>query len=448
MNDKKPIRFELGFPKDFMWGTSMSSHQVEGNNILNDWWAWEHKGKVLNRQISGDACNHYYLYKRDFEMMKNMHHNAHRLSIEWSRIEPNEGEFNKEELRHYRKVIQELVNLGITPIVTLHHFTLPYWFAKKGGFLQVDARKIFERYIRRVVSELGDLVKYWITINEPYVYANFGYLEGKWPPGEKNIFKLIRVLRALFYIHLDSYKTIKEIYKRNHWGSSHVGFAKHLIWFDESSNKTLIDKILVTIYRYTFNKSFYRAFYSGRLPFVLGWKKVPEARQCLDFIGINYYFRCICKFSLLKGFQVSHREPDRERTLSDWEVYPEGLYNVCKLIGRKIKKPIIITENGISTLDDNQRISFIIRHLEAIHRAIGEGVDIRGYLYWSFIDNFEWAEGYTQPFGIVGMNHRTFERIPKSSSQVFSEICKTGKITDNMIKKHAKNIRERLLREN
>ena len=208
-----------------------------------------------------------------------------------------------------------------------------------------------------------------------------------------------------------------------------------------------MDKLLVNLYRYVFNKSYYRAFYSGRLPLVLGYDKVPDAKNSLDFIGINYYFRCTCRFSLFKGFKVSHEDPGRERTLSNWEVYPEGLYNMCKLLGRKLKKPIIITENGISTLDDNQRISYIIRHLAAIHRAMSEGVDVRGYLYWSFMDNFEWAEGYTQPFGLVNINYRTFERIPKSSAQVFAEICKTSTVTDNMIKKHAKVIRQKLLDE-
>jgi len=445
--DLRHEHLELKFPKDFMWGTSTSSHQVEGHNMLNDWWEWEQKGKVLNRQISGDACNHYYLYKKDFEMMKKMHHNTHRLSIEWSRIEPKQGEFNKEELKHYRRVVQELVNQGIRPMITLHHFTLPHWFAKQGGFLHPDARNIFNRYVRRVVEEIGDLVEYWVTINEPFVYADQGYLEGIWPPGEKSLFKLLKVVRVLFYIHLDTYKVIKEIYNKNHWGTSMVGFVNHMIWFDESVKHTWLDKLLMNAYRYVFNKSYYRAFYSGRLPIILGYDKVPEAKTSLDFIGINYYFRCICKFSIFKGFRISHDDPGRERSLSNWEVYPEGLYNMCKLLGRKLKKPIIITENGISTLDDNQRISYIIRHLEAIHRAMSDGVDIRGYLYWSFMDNFEWAEGYTQPFGLVNINYRTFERIPKSSAQVFAEICKTSTVTDNMIKKHAKGIREKLLRE-
>lgn len=182
-------KYEVKFPKDFLWGTAMSSHQAEGGNIFNDWWAWEQKGKILNKQVSGDACNHYEMYKKDFEMMEQMHHNSHRISIEWSRIEPTEGNFNQSEIDHYRKVLLDLKKRGIKPVVTLWHFTLPHWFAKQGGFLQKEGRLKFLRYARRVVEELGDLIDIWCTINEPFVYANFGYNEGTWPPGQIKFFQ-------------------------------------------------------------------------------------------------------------------------------------------------------------------------------------------------------------------------------------------------------------------
>lgn len=444
---KHKKKLEIAFPKKFMWGTSMSAHQVEGGNMYNDWWAWEQKGKILNRQVSGDACDHYRLYKRDFDLMKSMHHNAHRLSIEWSRIEQNEGEFNKFELRHYRKVLEDLRSKGITSIVTLHHFTLPHWFAKQGGFLHRDARKIFNRYVKRVVNELGDLVDYWITINEPYVYANFGYWEGLWPPGVKNIFKMFKVLKKLIYMHIDSYQSIREVYRKHGWPRPNIGFAKNFIWFAPYKQKSFLSRLLANFYHYNYNKVYFRPFYSGRFPLILGFNKIPEAKKSLDFVGMNYYFQCRCSFTSIRSplHLREHFETDQERTLYNWEVNAEGMYNLLKLIYRKIKKPILITENGISTLDETQRISYIIRHLEAINRAIRDGVDVKGYLYWSFVDNFEWAEGYTQFFGLNAINHHTFERIPKASAQVYAEICKTGKITDNMIKKYARNLHDRLI---
>ncbi len=449
MEKKEKKHYEIKFPKSFYWGASMSAHQVEGQNIFNDWWEWEQRGKVLNHQVSGDACNHYELYKKDFAMMKTMHHSMHRLSIEWSRIEQTEGQFNKTEINHYRNVLLELKKQGIKPMVTLFHFTLPYWFAKKGGFLNPDGRKIFNRYVRRIVSEIGDLVEYWVTINEPYVYANFGYWEGIWPPGERSLIKSMKVLKELLHVHIDAYQIIKEEYRNKGWGKSYVGFAKSLVWISPKNEKKFMDRFVAKVYQYIYNKLYFRPFYTGRYPILFGFGKLHSAKESLDFLGVNYYFRCICSFSILRSpFHMKmHMEEGAERTLFNWEVYPDGLYYLLKLMYRKVKKPIFITENGISTLDDTQRISYVIRHLEAANRAMREGVDVRGYLYWSFVDNFEWAEGYTQPFGLISVSHRTFERIPKPSSQVYSEICKSGKITDHMIRKYAKGIKDRLFNQ-
>lgn len=438
-------KYDLKFPKDFLWGTAMSSHQAEGGNMFNDWWAWEQKGKILNKQVSGDACNHYEMYKNDFEIMEQMHHNSHRLSIEWSRIEPTEGEFNQSEIDHYRKVLLDMKKRGIKPVVTLWHFTLPHWFAKEGGFLHKDGRLKFLRYARRVVHELGDLVEIWCTINEPFVYANMSYFDGKWPPGKKSFFKMLKTIKELLHVHIDSYQLIKETYRNNGWGKTKVGFAKSFIWFDPHNKRGIINKLMTEIYRYLYNKLYFKPFYSGKYPLLLGGRKIHDAKDSLDFIGINYYFRCECRVDFWKNPFKVHLMPaaGAETTLFNWEVFPDGLYHLTKLVHRKLHKPVLITENGISTLDDDQRISYIIKHLDALNRAMAEGADVMGYMYWSFLDNFEWAEGYTQPFGIVSFNHKTFERTPKKSSQVYSEICKTSTVTNAMINKYAKNIKER-----
>ena len=262
-------KYEFKFPKDFLWGTAMSSHQVEGGNMFNDWWAWEQKGRVLNKQVSNDACNHYEKYKFDFEMMQHMNHNSHRFSIEWSRIEPTEGEFNKFEIQHYRKVLEDMHKKGLKPVVTLWHFTLPHWFAKQGGFSHKDGRLKFLRYARRVISELGDLVDVWCTINEPFVYANMSYFEGKWPPGKKSFFKMLRIIKELLHVHIDTYQLIKETYRKNGWGKSMVGFAKSFIWFDPHNKKGILNKIMTEIYRYLYNKLYFKPFYSGKYPFII-----------------------------------------------------------------------------------------------------------------------------------------------------------------------------------
>ncbi|MFC1810325.1 glycoside hydrolase family 1 protein [Patescibacteria group bacterium] len=444
---KSKKNYEFKFPKDFLWGSASSAHQVEGGNMFNDWWAWEQQGRILNKQVSNDACNHYEMYKEDFTMMQKMHHNAHRLSIEWSRIEQTEGNFNIHVIEHYKKVLTDLREKGIKPVVTLWHFTLPHWFAKQGGFLNPKGRLIFNRYVKRIVDELGDLVDTWITINEPFVYANFSYYEGTWPPGQKSFFKMLKVLKELLHVHIDAYQIINEVYKERGWRKPMVGFAKSFIWFDPYKRKSILSWILSETYRYLYNKLYFRPFYSGRYPLLLGYRKIHDAKKSLDFIGINYYFRCECRFQIWKNPMHLKLQPSAssEKTLFNWEVFPDGLYYLTKLIHRKLKIPVLITENGISTLDDAQRTSFIIRHLDAINRAMREGAQVMGYLYWSFLDNFEWAEGYTQPFGLVAFNHRTFERIPKTSSQVYSEICKSSCVTDAMVKKYAKNIRDRVL---
>jgi len=445
---KKNVKFNFKFPKDFMWGTSSSAHQVEGKNIYNDWYTWEREGKILNQQVSGDACNHYNLYRQDFDLMKSMNHNTHRLSIEWSRIEQTEGHFNNYEIEHYRRVLEDLKKKGIRPMVTLFHFTLPQWFTKKGGFLHKDARKIFNRYVEKITEELGDLVEYWVTINEPYVYASFGYWERSWPPGEHSILKSLKVLKKLLYVHIDSYRTIKMVYEREGFGKAQVGFAKSFVWYDPYTKHSLASKLVAWFYRYFYNKVYFKPFCTGRMPFIFGLKSIPEAKKNIDFIGMNYYFKCTCRFSLFRlsqGQMQKQTEPTEERTLFNWEVYPKGLYNLLKLIHRKLKKPIIITENGISTLDDGQRISYILRHLRVIHQAIDEGVDVRGYLYWSLIDNFEWAEGYTQPFGLMAMKHKTFERIPKASASFYADICGYGGVTEDIVEKYAKDIGNNIL---
>lgn len=438
-------KYEVKFPKDFLWGTAMSSHQAEGGNIFNDWWAWEQKGKILNKQVSGDACNHYEMYKKDFEMMEQMHHNSHRISIEWSRIEPTEGNFNQSEIDHYRKVLLDLKKRGIKPVVTLWHFTLPHWFAKQGGFLQKEGRLKFLRYARRVVEELGDLIDIWCTINEPFVYANFGYNEGTWPPGQKKFFRMLKVIKELLHVHIDAYQLIKETYRNNGWGKTMVGFAKSFIWFDAVNKRGLYNKLVTEIYRYFYNKLYFKPFYTGKYSLLLGGGKIHDAKDSLDYIGINYYFRCECRIDIWKNPFKVHLQPaaDVEKTLFNWEVFPDGLYHLTKLVHRKLHKPVLITENGISTLDDDQRISYIVRHLDAINRAMAEGADVMGYMYWSFLDNFEWVEGYTQPFGLIAFNHKTFERMPKKSAQVYSEICKNGTVTNAMFNKYAKRLKER-----
>jgi len=329
-----------------------------------------------------------------------MYNNAHRFSIEWSRIEPEEGKFNQGEIEHYRKVLQALRARGLEPLVTLHHFTNPIWFAKKGGWANKRAPEYFERYVEYVARHLGGEAKYWMTINEPLIVNSLGYLSGRWPPFKKRDFLgYFRAISNMAEAHRRAYGVL---HKYN--VDAKVGAAKNNNYFESVKDIFWpLNFLIVYISKYFKNERF-----------------LNKIKNHQDFIGLNYYNHY--KFSLFKGFY----QDGKERSDFGWEIYPEGIYHVAKEIYKKYKKPIYITENGISDADDSKRPKFIKEHLQWLHKAIQEGADVRGYFYWSLLDNFEWTEGFTQKFGLVEVNFETFERKMRPSGELYGEICKNN----------------------
>jgi len=217
------------FPRDFLWGAATSSHQVEGDNRNNDWWQWETEGRV--KHLSGRACDHYRLFKDDFKLAKELKHNAHRFSVEWSRIEPQEGVFDESALAHYAEVVSSLKSLNIEPVITLNHFTLPLWFYRKGGWLSKASDKRFASFADRTVRAIGHNVKYWLTINEPAVYAHASYLQGIWPPGHRSFRQAGDILIRLAKAHSLAYETIHSVYNDLGWTKPRVGMAKNIRLF-------------------------------------------------------------------------------------------------------------------------------------------------------------------------------------------------------------------------
>ncbi|MCM8796258.1 MAG: family 1 glycosylhydrolase, partial [Candidatus Omnitrophica bacterium] len=217
------------FPQNFLWGAATSAYQVEGNNIYSDWWEWERR--IGLKEVSKEACRHYDLYKQDFDLAKNLNHNAHRLSIEWSRVEPRKDKFLDKEIDHYLEVVRCLREYGMEPIITLHHFTNPFWFAQCGGWQEKFAIDYFLDYVKRLVEALAKTVRYWITFNEPLVYVYHAYILGLWPPQEKSILKAMRVIENLICAHLKSYKLIHKIYKQKKLSSPYVSIAKNMQYF-------------------------------------------------------------------------------------------------------------------------------------------------------------------------------------------------------------------------
>lgn len=403
---------QLKFPDNFLWGAATSAYQVEGNNSGADWWQWEIDN---GKEKSGAACRHYELYKEDFDLAKSLNHNAHRFSIEWSRIEPEEGVFQEAELRHYIDVVDSLRLRGIEPIVTLHHFTNPRWFSRQGGWLNKKAPEYFTRYCGHVVTALSERVRYWITINEPTVLTAYGYLSGVWPPGLKSPEKGMAVLKTLAAAHVKAYNLIHNIYNKKSAAGPFVGFAQFTQAFVPCAD-TLMNKTAVYLRNKTYN---------------LGFIDCAARRKSLDFIGINYYYRHLVHskkfvFDLLSLEQCRDGCKPLQKTSLGWDIYPEGIYDILSGI-KKYNLPVIITENGIAASDDNMRWAYIRDHLLNIGRAMDHGVDVRGYLYWSLLDNFEWDKGFTPRFGLVDVDYKTCRRSVRASAVKLSEIRRINK---------------------
>ncbi len=418
----------IQFPKGFLWGTATSAHQVEGGNTLNNWWRWEESGRVKNREISGDACDHFNLFDQDFALSESLHLNAHRFSIEWSRVEPEEGEFSESTIYHYRQVLESLHRHKQTPMATLMHFTLPKWAQEKGGWENEKILVWFERYARKCAASFGDLVPLWNTLNEPMVYFFESFVMGNWPPGKKDWVKHVSVVRNQIKAHGLAYEAIHDEKNKNHW-STQVGIAVYFRVIQPWNPDSPLDRLSASMRNYAFNQMFLNAINAGVIGFPAAWnEKVPNLKGAWDFIGLNYYSREKVKFNVTKPalmFSEEIHDPGVERNSLGWEVYPEGIYIALKSLAR-FKRPVYITENGICALNDEQRQKFIFNHLREASRAIQEGVDVRGYFHWSLLDNFEWAHGYTPRFGLVEVDYASQKRTPRESARLYSEIARTN----------------------
>lgn len=395
---------EKKFPDGFYWGAATASYQVEGGIENNDWAKSARDGKV---PVCGQACDQYHRYEEDFDLAKELGHNAHRFSIEWSRIEPEEGKFDEEAVEHYRKVLESLRARGIEPFVTIWHWTMPIWFVQKGGWMHKDAEKAFLRYVSKLVAEYNDLAKYWVVYNEPETPVRHGYVLGDRPPHYRmRIFAALKVIKKIARVYAASYKTIKNIDP-----AAKVGFSESLVYFEPYKNK-LINRLAVRFLSWWRNNPHYDVY----------------AENC-DFIGLQYYFHTRVRINPFKSRWGIQDNEDERVSDFNWEIYPEGIYHVLLTL-RKYDKPVIITENGLADAEDKYRSDFIREHLQWCHKAIQEGVDLRGYLHWSLIDNYEWTKGFEMRFGLVEVNYDTLERTVRPSAYVYKEICEKNAVVE------------------
>ena len=419
------------FPSNFLWGASTSSHQVEGDNINNDWWKWEQSGGT---EASGKACDQYSRFRDDFRLAKELGHNAHRLGIEWSRLEKDEGVWDQKEWDHYKEVLDSLLGSGIEPIVTLSHFSIPLWFSEKGGWTRGDSHELFGRFAEKAIKELGSRVRYWITINEPNILAFLAYYLAEWTPCRRDFGQALLVLKNQLKGHSLAYLKMKEAASRDtSIKSPEIGLAKAVTAFHPCKKYSLPDRLCTLLRARLHNYSFINSAINGRVC-IPGVKKEKLAtKNAMDFIGLNYYFRQFIhhekpfsKHPLGEVCSFEHHPEAGDTTDMGWEIYPEGIYEVALRFSR-YKLPIMIAENGIGTIDDRKRRSYIQDHLKQLLRAIDSGAPVIGYLHWSLLDNFEWAHGYSKRFGLIGVDFKTQKRTIKDSARYYAEVIKSGK---------------------
>ena len=405
------------FPKKFLWGAATSAHQVEGG-LVNQWTTWElEHAKRLSVQaphqfgdidswprikkeatrpdnyVSGRGVDHYHRYEEDFAILKSLNMNAFRFCIEWARIEPQEGAWDAAAIAHYRTYLRTLKKMGITPVVTLFHFTLPEWFAAKGGFEKRRNIKYFVYYVEKVLSELGRDIEWIVTINEPTVYAGESYLEGHWPPNKTRKRDMLRVLYNLVTAHKKVYKLTRA---RKKWK---VSMAHHLIYCYPGDD-AILSRASARVAHYLLNTWVLR-----------------RVRRHSDFLAINYYFA-----RRIYGYRA--HDPYLKVSDLGWDMQPDKLQYLLEDVAERYRLPIMITENGLADGADSQRQWWLTETIKAMHEALKRDVKLIGYLHWSLLDNFEWDKGYWPKFGLVAVDRQTMARTVRPSARWFAAVIK------------------------
>jgi beta-glucosidase len=415
-------------------------------NVHNDFWAWEQAGNhTADGTVSGMAADWWNRAEEDFDRAADLGLNTLRLSVEWSRVEPEPGKWNASALGRYREMLRALRKRGIRPMVTLHHFTNPRWLSERGGWLQPEVVPAFARYAAYVASTLGDLCDIWCTLNEPGIYAAFAYILGRWP-GETGLLPFIRVTRHQLRAHAAAYRAVREVRP-----NARIGLVQHFAGFEAEDPGSKRDRLVAAVRDTTLNWRLIEGVVTGRLkpPYGLGLRRHPGAVNSSDYIGVNYYGRHPLRFDG-ESPGTFFTSPGRVRPERAWpapwqdrEIDPDGLERFLLRLAR-YKKPLYVTENGMADAEDGIRPAFILTHLAALHRAIRKGADVRGYYHWTLVDNYEWAEGWTTRFGLFALDPQTQVRTPRPSARLFKQLVRANAIDEDLVEAWAPEIAGRL----
>jgi len=424
-------------PVKFLIGSASAALQVEGGEVDTNWHDWARvPGNVLDGSTPARATDHWNRWREDNALMSELDMQIARIGLEWARIEPRPGEFDLAVLDRYREEIRDLLDRGIRPLVTLHHFTNPMWFQELGEFTNPDAPEMFLRFVHAAVTHLGDLVTDWITINEPNVYAVQAYLFKEGPPSEVSWWKLRKVLRNLAEAHCRAYLLIHEIVDGGAPGRrARVTFAHHVRVFVPKNPRNPLHRLFTRFNELLFHEIIEDAMFSGRFSPLLGRRPVGlPIRRYADAIGLNYYSRTAVtgpSDGMLDGVPL---------TDMGWEIFPAGLVQTARRLHEKYPVPIWVTENGCadngraeltgpsggSLALEHFRPAFLLDHLSAMAAS---GLPFERYYHWCFLDNWEWSFGEVPRFGIVHVDYETQERTIKPSARMLQEIINAGAIT-------------------
>jgi beta-glucosidase len=387
----------ITFPDGFLWGTATAAHQVEGGNWNNDWWAWEHAPNTVCPEPSGDAVDHYWRYPSDMSMLAALGFGSYRFSIEWSRIEPEEGEFSRNALDHYRRMLGTCLENGLLPVVTFHHFTTPRWATSGDTWADPITAERFARFCERAVDALGDLIGMANTINEPNVVSLIGYMIGVFPPGKQDAGLYVRSSEVLIDAHRRAYDVLK-----GGRGDFPVGLTLSMgDWYTPPGGEEALAGI-----RRQHEDIFL------------------EAARGDDFFGVQAYSRTRLDE---RGLPMG---PEKGVEVLDmgYEYWPQAVEVAIRHAAEVTGVPLYVTENGMGTTDDEQRIRYVTDALEGVGRCIDDGLDVRGYFYWSALDNFEWAYGYRPQFGLISVDRENQLRTLKPSAHWLGNVARTNRL--------------------
>jgi beta-glucosidase len=392
---------DAAFPAGFVWGTATAAHQVEGGNWNNDWWAWEHRPDTNCADPSGDACDHYHRYREDIALLAALGFGSYRFSVEWSRVEPEPGEFSRQALDHYRGMVACCRENGLDAVVTLHHFTIPRWLAAEGGFAETSTIERFLRFTDQVGSHLGDLVTRWCTFNEPNIVSTFGYLAGVFPPGVIDREARHRANDVFIESHRRAVPVLKAV------SDAPVGFTlsmrETIAVGGTEDEKAAAESRLAHI-----QSGFEDAFLA--------------AATGDDYFGVQTYSR-----ERIGPDGNIGPEPGHRLTLMGYEFRPQALAaTIRRAWERTDHTPILVTENGIATNDDTERIEYVEESLRGVLGCLADGIEVLGYTYWSLLDNFEWLLGYRPTFGLVQVDRATQLRTVKPSGHWLGRVARAN----------------------